>query len=89
MGQRIGRCRYQLLGPPAALMTTARPEARPSAITRPNGSGWVLAWTTMSSARMAAAGRIDETGQADPPGQIGRGDHALELRARVLAAGLS
>ncbi len=42
--------------PPSAIATTARPQAIPSTITRPNGSGRVLAWTTTSSARIAPAG---------------------------------
>ena len=40
--------------PPVALVTTARPVLMASAITRPNGSGDVLAWTATSSARSAA-----------------------------------
>ena len=43
--------------PPSRTATTARPQAIPSMITRPNGSGRVLAWTTTSKPRARWPGR--------------------------------
>jgi hypothetical protein len=51
--------------PPPGLTITARPQAIASAMIRPNGSGWVLAWTTISNVRIAAATSSAKAGESD------------------------
>ena len=75
---RLERAR---VAPPAALITTARPQAIASAMTRPNGSGFVLACTTTSSDRSALA-RREEAGEANALGEPELRSQPLQLHDR-------
>ena len=81
--RRTARPRRRRAPPPPR---AARP--CPSAITMPNGSGSVLAWTTMSSERSAAGHVVDVPGEADRVREAARrAPAARSSAARPLAAG--